>query len=76
MMNNLTIDKLQTLKLFGMADELGRQLMTPSANELPFEHRVRSMVDHEITLRDHNRLRLLLRKACLPVEEAAVKYKK
>ncbi|BAK77602.1 hypothetical protein NH8B_2809 [Pseudogulbenkiania sp. NH8B] len=35
MMNNLTIDKLQTLKLFGMADELGRQLMTPSANELP-----------------------------------------
>lgn len=68
MMNNLTIDKLQTLKLLGMADELGRQLMTPSANELPFEHRVRSMVDHEITLRDHNRLRLLLRKACLPVD--------
>jgi DNA replication protein DnaC len=68
MMNNLTIDKLHSLKLLGMADELERQLTTPAANELSFEHRVRSMVDHEITLRDHKRLRLLLRKASLPVD--------
>ena len=47
MMNNVTIEKLQALKLFGMADELERQLTTPTAHELPFEHRVRSMVDHE-----------------------------
>jgi DNA replication protein DnaC len=67
MMNNLTIEKLQSLKLFGMADELERQLTTPTAHELAFEHRVRSMVNHEITLRDHKRLRLLLKKACLPV---------
>jgi DNA replication protein DnaC len=67
MMNNVTIDKLQSLKLFGMADELERQLTTPTAHELAFEHRVRSMVDHEITLRDHKRLQLLLKKACLPV---------
>ena len=64
MMNNITIEKLQSLKLFGMADEMGRQLSTPTANELAFEHRVRSMVDHELTLRDHKRLRLLLKKAC------------
>ncbi len=68
MMNNATIEKLQSLKLFGMADELERQLTTPTANELAFEHRVRSLVDHEITLRDHKRLGLLLKKACLPVD--------
>ncbi len=68
MLNNVTIEKLQSLKLFGMADELERQLTTPTAHELAFEHRVRSMVDHELTLRDHKRLRLLLKKACLPVD--------
>lgn len=67
MMNNATIDKLHSLKLLGMADELERQLTTPNANELPFEHRIRSLVDHEITLRNHKRLQLLLKKACLPV---------
>jgi DNA replication protein DnaC len=71
MMNNVTIDKLQSLKLFGMADELERQLTTPTAHELAFEHRVRSMVDHEITLRDHKRLGQLLKKACLP-ENASI----
>lgn len=50
------------------ADEMERQMTTPTANELAFEHRVRSLVDHELTLRDHKRLRLLLKKACLPVD--------
>lgn len=68
MMNNATIEKLQSLKLFGMADELERQLTTPTAHELAFEHRVRILVDHEITLRDHKRLGQLLKKACLPVD--------
>lgn len=68
MMHNVTIEKLQSLKLFGMADEMERQLTIPAANELAFEYRVRSMVDHELTLRDHKRLRLLLKKACLPVD--------
>ena len=67
MLNNATIDKLHTLKLPGMAEEMMRQLATPAANELPFEHRVRSMVDHEMTLRDHKRLQVLLRKAALPM---------
>jgi len=66
MMNHHTIEKLQTLRLYGMADELERQLATPAAHELAFEHRVRSMVDHEITLRASKRLQLLLKKACLP----------
>lgn len=66
-MNNITIEKLHSLKLPGMADEFERQLATPDASEIPFEHRVRSMVDHEVTLRDHKRLQLLLKKACLPM---------
>ncbi|MEV2156353.1 hypothetical protein ABZR62_27240 [Pseudomonas aeruginosa] len=37
MMNNPTIDKLLSLKLPGMAEEFERQLMTPGANDLPFE---------------------------------------
>lgn len=51
MMNNPTIDKLLSLKLPGMAEEFERQLMTPGANDLPFELRVNSLTDHEITLR-------------------------
>lgn len=72
MMNNPTIDKLLSLKLPGMADELERQLLTPGANDLPFEFRVNSMADHEITLRDHKRLQLLLKKASLPIPSASI----
>src|SRR5450830_149661 len=67
MMNNHTIEKMHQLKLSGMAAEFERQMATPSANDLPFEHRMRSLIDHEITLRDHKRLQGLLRKACFPV---------
>lgn len=72
MMNNPTIDKLLSLKLAGMADELERQLLTPGANDLPFELRVSSMADHELTLRDHKRLQLLLKKANLPIPAASI----
>ena len=65
MINN-TMEKLNSLKLFGMAAELERQLATPAANDLPFEHRVRSMVDHETTMRENKRLQVLLKKARLP----------
>ena len=58
-------DKMQELKLFGMAAELERQLANPTIGELPFEQRVESLVDHEATFRDNHRLRLLLKKAKL-----------
>ena len=66
MMQN-TIDQLTTLKLFGMAAELERQIGNPTMNDLPFEHRVRSMVDHESTVRENKRLQMLLKKAKLPI---------
>lgn len=72
MMNNPTIDKLLSLKLPGMADELERQLLMPGTNDLPFELRVNSMADHEITLREHKRLQSLLKKAYLPISAASI----
>lgn len=71
-MNNPVIDKMQSLKLYGMAAEFERQLCNPTANDIPFEHRVRSMIDHEVTLRDNKRLEYLLRKAQLPNKAACI----
>ena len=62
-----TLDKLSNLKLFGMAAELERQMANPTIGELPFEHRVRALADHETTFRDNKRLQLLLKKAKLQV---------
>ncbi|MDC7712392.1 IS21-like element helper ATPase IstB [Vogesella indigofera] len=67
MLNNATIEKLHILKLPGMAEEMARQLATPMSSELPFEQRVRSMVDREMTQRDHKRLQYLLKRASLPL---------
>lgn len=67
MLNNATIEKLHLLKLPGMAEDMARQLATPVSSNLPFEQRVRSMVDHEITQRDHKRLQYLLKRASLPL---------
>lgn len=65
MMNNLTIEKMHQLRLPGMAAEFERQITTPTASDLPFEQRVRSIVDHEITVRKARKLQLLLRRAGL-----------
>ncbi|WP_228894809.1 IS21-like element helper ATPase IstB [Pseudoduganella aquatica] len=72
MMNNYTIDKLNSLKLYGMAAEFERQLVNPSANEIPFELRVRSMVDHESSIRDNKRLQYLLKRARLKMTDACI----
>jgi DNA replication protein DnaC len=62
-----TLDKLNNLKLFGMAAELERQMANPTIGELPFEHRIRVLADQETTFRDNKRLQLLLKKAKLQV---------
>ena len=62
-----TLDKLNSLKLFGMAAELERQFANPTIGELPFEHRIRVLVDQETTFRENKRLQLLLKNAKLPV---------
>ena len=62
-----TIDKMNDLKLIGMAAEFQRQVANPTIGELPFEHRVRILVDQEATYRDNKRLQILLKKAKLQV---------
>ncbi|MET3124441.1 DNA replication protein DnaC [Oxalobacteraceae bacterium GrIS 2.11] len=72
-----TLDKLNNLKLFGMAAELERQMANPTIGELPFEHRIRILADQEATFRNNKRLQLLLKKAKLQVSASveAIDYR-
>jgi len=46
-----TIDKLNQMKLFGMAKELSRQMQVPDSSALSFEERFSLLVDMEMTSR-------------------------
>lgn len=60
-----TIDKLNQMKLFGMASELTRQMQVPDTAALSFEERISFLVDMEMTSRDSRRLTRLLKGARL-----------
>ncbi|MFZ3000339.1 MAG: IS21-like element helper ATPase IstB [Undibacterium umbellatum] len=62
-----TIEKMQTLRLFAMADEFQRQMATAGINDIPFESRIQILVDHELTSRENKRLKVLLKKAKLKI---------
>ena len=63
MLNHPTQEKLDTLKLNGMAKALKEQMEMPDIGELSFEERLGLMVDREINERDNRKLALRLRKA-------------
>jgi len=63
MLNHPTWEKLDTLKLTGMAKALKEQMETPDIGELSFEERLGLMVDREINERDSRKLAVRLRKA-------------
>lgn len=63
MLNHPTLEKLDTLKLNGMAKALKEQMEMPDIGELSFEERLGLMVDREINERDNRKLALRLRKA-------------
>lgn len=60
-----TIDKLQQLRLLGMAKALEEQQNGNSYERLAFEDRLGLLVDREMTERDNHRLEIRLRKARL-----------
>jgi len=60
-----TIDKLQQLRLFGMAKALEEQRQSIEHEALSFEERLGLLVDRETTERDNRRLEIRLRKAKL-----------
>ncbi|MYM42207.1 ATP-binding protein [Duganella qianjiadongensis] len=66
-MNHHTIEVMRKLGLNGMADEFERQISNPTIDELPFEHRIRVLIDQEMTYRDNKRLHGLLKKAKLQI---------
>lgn len=65
MLNHPTLDKLETLRLTGMAKALREQTRMPEVERLNFEERLGLLVDREVTERDNRRLTLRLKKAKL-----------
>jgi DNA replication protein DnaC len=65
MMLEMTLGKLNQLKLSGMAEALTEQTQSTIYTGLSFEERLGMLVDREVTLRDNRRLTNLLRGARL-----------
>lgn len=65
MLKHPTLEKLQALRLNGMAAALAEQARQPAVETLRFEERLGLLVDRELTLRDDRRLGSRLRKARL-----------
>lgn len=65
MLVNQTIEKLERMRLTGMAGELENQLKSSGSGSLSFEERLGLMVDQEWTYREDRRLTRLQREAKL-----------
>lgn len=63
MLNNETLNQLQSMKLSGMAEALKQQDNNPGYQEMSFQERVGILVDREFIKRQHNRLARLVQLA-------------
>jgi len=72
MLNEPTLEKLQSLKLTGMRAALEDQLAQPATHELAFEARLALLLDREILERDNRRLTRLLKAARLRLPGACL----
>jgi hypothetical protein len=74
------IDKLQTLRFFGMRSAYEEQLQMSDIDQLNFDERLGFLVDREMTERDNRRFKTRLRKAKLRqnacVEDVDFRYKR
>lgn len=70
MLRHPTIEKLQTLKLLGMATALAEHAQLPDIQSLSFEERLGLLVDRELTARENRRLARRLAHARLPLAAA------
>lgn len=70
MMVEITLGKLNQLKLHGMAAALNEQMQATMYSTLSFEERLGLLVDREVTVRDNRRLTNLLRGARLRYSNA------
>lgn len=65
MLNHPTLDKLKTLKLYGMAQGLLNQVEHSAIDQMSFEERLGLLVDREMTDRLNRRLKNRLQQAKL-----------
>lgn len=65
MLHHPIIEKLNTLRLTEMANQLKNQIDSPEIKKLRFEERLGLLIDMEITARDNRRLQTRLKKAQL-----------
>jgi len=65
MLYHPTLDKLKSLKFYGMAHELEEQARQPDVAELSFEERLGLLIDRELTDRQNRRLKIRLQQAKL-----------
>lgn len=72
MMLEMTLAKLNQLKLYGMTEALTEQAQATMYTSLSFEERLGMLVDREATVRDNRRLTNLLRGARLRYSNACV----
>ncbi len=72
----ITMDRLHQLKLSGMLAGLDQQLASSQYTGLPFEQRLAHLVDAEISQRDSQRFKRLMRNARLKIhaEPEAIDY--
>ena len=65
-------EKLNSLKLYGMAEGVEEQIRTPFAAELDFAERLSLLVQKEQMVRENRKLNVLLRRAQLRYPEASI----
>jgi DNA replication protein DnaC len=65
-----TLDKIEQLRLFGMAKALREQLQNQKATALSFEERLGLLIDREMTERENKRLATRLKTAKLRISAA------
>lgn len=70
MLMHPTLDKIEQLRLFGMAKALREQLQNQKATALSFEERLGLLIDREMTERENKRLATRLRTAKLRISAA------
>lgn len=70
MLMHPTLDKIEQLRLFGMAKALREQLQNQAATALSFEERLGLLIDREMTERENRRLATRLRTAKLRISAA------
>lgn len=69
-MNQQNFEKLKTLKLAGMAESYELLFANPSFKDMTFDELFGILIDHEVSLRNSNKMNRLLIQAKFPLKAA------